>query len=368
MNIKSLNTFIIISLFLAAVSCSDIIDSDDNKIELRNNHIFLTKFNTNTNTFDIYTRHPDSGSNKLWMSGAVLHFAPRGRKIIYMRYSGELSENQHYAISNLDNNNIRPIGDMGDVDYPIISPDYSRLMYYSGNLRSGYALYAAPLGMPGYMLTRYASDHHDRPHCADFSPTNRIVYASNSNAKEIFGKYVYTADQGGNSKELIYSGDENVFQIHAVQWFPDAVNLLILESFGKNDEEFSSLIRLNTETGRIDTIQRFLSGRIKMSSPSISPDGSRIALHYNGNGVMLIDSDGGNLRYIHESSDRVYFVRPANISWAPSGTAILFVSDSKGRNLETANLYLYNLTNNSLQTIVDDRMAKNGFFIQPLAE
>jgi Tol biopolymer transport system component len=143
------------------------------------------------------------------------------------------------------------------------------------------------------------------------------------------GRYLAVADRSGLSLRLIAAGETRVVPspegsspMH-MSWFPDGTRLMIAEFDAKGASSISSVSILTGARRKL---------RENAWVPAVSPDGSLVAFaetpDEHGNGIWLMDPEGGNVRRIATSAKEGSVLLPV---WSPDGGRISYVRASLGR-------------------------------------
>jgi Tol biopolymer transport system component len=163
-----------------------------------------------------------------------------------------------------------------------------------------------------------------------FSPDGKtIAYTTNKEGDYFFQSSLYLYDVATKKEELLQAGVRS-----ELSWSPDAKRIYYARHSRDNDHwsNYSDLYAYDLDA-KEET--RLTYGR-RAASPSLSPDGKRIAYVAGSDGTLnlyVMDIDGRNMlrltNYAH--GEQVY-----SPSWSPDGQTLLFdYSIADGRDLAT---------------------------------
>ena len=198
-------------------------------------------------------------------------------------------------------------------DHPKVSPDGSALIYIRSDGRSDTRLVSAyPNGGRESTIAR------TRGRRFTFAPNGDIVV----DQLEFSGRYrifrdLYRVTPDGAVQRLT-----NAARLSAPSAGPGDRVVAVAEGEGTN-----GLVRVNTNTGAIDTLVRPEEG-VYWAFPGVSPDGRRIAAtRWSGGNqdIVVLDERGGLVSQV--TRDRALDFAPA---WSPDGRWLVWASDRTG--------------------------------------
>ena len=198
-------------------------------------------------------------------------------------------------------------------DHPKVSPDGSALIYIRSDGRSDTRLVSAyPNGGRESTIAR------TRGRRFTFAPNGDIVV----DQLEFSGRYriyrdLYRVTPDGAVQRLT-----NAARLSAPSAGPGDRVVAVAEGEGTN-----GLVRVNTNTGAVDTLVRPEEG-VYWAFPGVSPDGRRIAAtRWSGGNqdIVVLDERGGLVSQV--TRDRALDFAPA---WSPDGRWLVWASDRTG--------------------------------------
>ncbi len=163
-----------------------------------------------------------------------------------------------------------------------------------------------------------------------FSPDgNSIAYVSNKDADYFGLSSIYLYNVATKKEEMLRSGVRS-----QLAWSPDGGKIYYAKTSRSNDH-WSNIFDLYVyDIARGDETR--LTHGLRANSPSVSPDGSRIAFVAGSDGTInlyTMKPDGGDVRRLthYASGEQVY-----NPKWSPDGSTIIFdYSIRDGRDIAT---------------------------------
>lgn len=177
----------------------------------------------------------------------------------------------------------------------------------------------------------------DKPEGAQWAPEpmviDSVVYRFDGRGYIDPGfAHVFVAPSEGGAARQLTTGDYN--HDGSLSWMPDGSGLVFAANRSENwqyERDEVDLFRVDIETGEIKRLTDFPGTE---SSPSVSPDGTRIAFErddhksrqYSVEQIAVVDSSGGNLKVLTEELDRT----TANPVWSADGRHVYFSYDDRG--------------------------------------
>jgi dipeptidyl aminopeptidase/acylaminoacyl peptidase len=202
-----------------------------------------------------------------------------------------------------------------------------------------------------------ADQDAEAPAGAKWTETPRIVERLNYRRDRAASRTTATATSswcpppGGTPRQLT-SGD---FDHNGSEWTPDGRSILFSGLRGEDAEyqwRESEIYAVDVADGKV---RQLTNRKGQDSSPTISPDGKRVA--YTGNDwstdtwrdskIYLMNMDGSNPRLISGDWDR----SPSGIRWNADGTGLYFTAQNEG----SQNLYFLPLSANGKVAAHHDR-------------
>lgn len=188
---------------------------------------------------------------------------------------------------------------------------------------------------------RYRGGQADEIRIYDFE-TQEMENISNSTAQDIIpmwkgNKIYYQSDRTGVMNLYVY--DITTKQTKPLTKYTEYD--LKFASLGKNHISYENagylyLLDLNTEKSKKVNIEikedfpearnEFVDVSKKISTGSIAPDGSRVALVARGN-IYTVPEKKGKIHQLTETSG----IHERNISWSPKGDYLAYISDENGK-------------------------------------
>lgn len=171
---------------------------------------------------------------------------------------------------------------------------------------------------------------------------------SNDGSKIVFfrGRDLYIMSIDGTNVQQLTDESSNI--IHP-SWSSDDSKILFSDDRGGNYEIYS----INTDGSNLNQITN--SGNYNKYSPSMSPDGSKIAFQRSNTATLqiahiyTINPDGTNLQKITNTNDNEN-ISSHSPSWSPDGSKLAFYSDLDGDD----EIYIMNPDGSGLQKLTDN--------------
>jgi TolB protein len=192
------------------------------------------------------------------------------------------------------------------------------------------------LANPRFCAHSIADDMHRRLRNLDGVARTRIAFTSDRDAELAVGRPIADPGQGKEIHLMDYDGaiQRRLTTNRALNigpnWGPDGRMLAYVSFAPGSPDIFVTLL-----DGRPLTRPAHGGDNVANHSPSISPDGTKIAFTSNQGGqtgyydVWVVNRDGTNLRNLTPNTERSSEGAP---TWSPSGAQIAFTSDRTGTN------------------------------------
>jgi dipeptidyl aminopeptidase/acylaminoacyl peptidase len=188
----------------------------------------------------------------------------------------------------------------------------------------------------------------------DVLRTLRLPRGEESEQSDVRGQIAFLSDRG-QQIFLINADGSGLDQVtrslgysSRIDWSPDGGRIVMDRALGKGR---GSLVIVEVQTGEESVVlsDGDNAGRTALnpSSPSWSPDGSRIAFNSGTGDIYIIDVDGRGLERVTHSERTCGHLYP---DWSPDGTRIAFSRDCRG-----GGVYVVSVGGGPIERVTDNR-------------